>query len=50
MKILKGENSKIIFSNNGKLKKDIIQYIHFNNYNKKVDKLNHTVFKYILQY
>ena len=49
MKTLNGENGKIISSKNEELKKDIIQYVHFNDYAQEFDKLNDAVFKYIPQ-
>ena len=49
MKTLNRENGKIISSKKEELNKDIIQYVHFIDYDKQFDKLKDTVLKYIPQ-
>ena len=47
MKILNGEKGKLISSNGEKLNKDIVQYVHFNDYGNDLTKLADDVLKYI---
>ena len=47
MKILNGENGKLISSKGVVLSKDIIQYVHFNDYANDLTKLTEAVLKYI---
>ena len=47
MKILNGENGKLISSKGVVLSKDIIQYVHFNDYANDLAKLTEAVLKYI---
>jgi len=47
MKILNGENGKLISSKGVILNKDIIQYVHFNDYANDLTKLTEAVLKYI---
>ena len=47
MKILNGENGKLISSKGVVLSKDIIQYVHFNDYANDLTKLAEAVLKYI---
>ena len=47
MKRLNGENGKLISSKGEILKKDIVQYVHFNDYADNLNKLTEAVLKYI---
>ncbi len=47
MKTLNGENGKLISSNGETLNKDIVQYVHFNDYANDLNKLTKAVLKYI---
>ena len=47
MKTLNGENGKLISSDGEILKKDIVQYVHFNDYADDMNKLADAVLKYI---
>ena len=47
MKRLNGENGKLISSKGEVLNKDIVQYVHFNDYAKDLNKLTEAVLKYI---
>jgi len=47
MKTLNGEDGKLISSNGEILKKDIVQYVHFNDYADDMNKLADAVLKYI---
>ena len=47
MKILNGENGKLISTNGEILNKDIVQYVHFNDYANNINKLTEAVLKYI---
>ena len=47
MKILNGEKGKLISSNGEVLNKDIVQYVHFNDYADDLTKLTQAVLKYI---
>ena len=49
MKRLNGENGKLRDSNGEYLEKDIVQYVHFNDFNENIDKLTQEVFRYIPQ-
>ena len=49
MKQLNGEDGKLIDSNGEGLEKDIVQYVHFNDYNENIEKLTQEVFRYIPQ-
>ena len=49
MKKLNGENGKLRDSRGKYLEKDIVQYVHFNDYNENIDKLTQEVFRYIPQ-
>ena len=49
MKRLNGENGKLISSKGECLEKDIVQYVHFNDYNENIEKLTQEVFRYIPQ-
>ena len=49
MKQLNGEDGKLIDSNGEGLEKDIVQYVHFNDYNENIGKLTQEVFRYIPQ-
>ena len=49
MKKLNGENGKLVNSRGECLEKDIIQYVHFNDYNENIEKLTQEVFRYIPQ-
>lgn len=49
MKRLNGENGKLRNYKGEVLEKDIIQYVHFNDYNENIDKLTQEVFRYIPQ-
>ena len=47
MKLLNGENGKLISSNGEVLNKDNVQYVHFNDYADDLNKLTEEVLKYI---
>ena len=47
MKKLNGEDGKLISSNGETLTKDIVQYVHFNDYADDINKLTEAVLKYI---
>ena len=47
MKKLNGERGKLISSNGETLNKDIVQYVHFNDYADDLNKLTEAVLKYI---
>ena len=47
MKRLNGESGKLISSTREVLNKDIVQYVHFNDYADDLNKLTEAVFKYI---
>ena len=47
MKRLNGENGKLISSKGEVLNKDIVQYVHFNDYADDLNKLTEAVLKYI---
>ena len=47
MKTLNGENGKLISSEGEVLDKDIVQYVHFNDYANNLNKLTESVLKYI---
>ena len=47
MKRLNGENGKLISSKGEILDKDIIQYVHFNDFADDLNKLTEAVLKYI---
>ena len=47
MRTLNGENGELISSQGEKLNRDIVQYVHFNDYAKDLSKLTGEVFKYI---
>ena len=47
MKRLNGESGKLINSKGECLEKDIVQYVHFNDYNENIEKLTQEVFRYI---
>ena len=47
MKTLNGENGKLISSKGEVLNKDIVQYVHFNDYADDLNKLTEAVLKYI---
>ena len=49
MKKLNGEDGKLIDSSGESLEKDIVQYVHFNDYNENIEKLTQEVFRYIPQ-
>ena len=49
MKKLNGEDGKLIDSSGEGLEKDIVQYVHFNDYNENIEKLTQEVFRYIPQ-
>ena len=49
MKRLNGENGKLRDYKGKYLEKDIVQYVHFNDYNENIDKLTQEVFRYIPQ-
>jgi len=49
MKKLNGEDGKLIDSKGEALEKDIVQYVHFNDYNENIEKLTQEVFRYIPQ-
>ncbi len=49
MKRLNGENGKLKNSKGEYLEKDIVQYVHFNDYNENIEKLTKEVFRYIPQ-
>ena len=49
MKRLNGENGKLRDSKGKYLEKDIVQYVHFNDFNENIDKLTQEVFRYIPQ-
>ena len=49
MKRLNGENGKLRDFKGEYLEKDIVQYVHFNDYNENIDKLTQEVFRYIPQ-
>ncbi len=47
MKRLNGESGKLISSSGEILKKDIVQYVHYNDYADDINKLTEAVLKYI---
>ena len=47
MKTLNGEKGKLISRNGEELNKDIVQYVHFNDYGNDLNKLADDVLKYI---
>ena len=47
MKKLNGESGKLVSSNGEVLNKDIVQYVHFNDYASDIQKLTEVVLKYI---
>ena len=47
MKILNGENGKLISSNGEELNKDIVQYVHFKDFTHNLNILADEVDKYI---
>ena len=47
MKRLNGESGKLISSTREVLNKDIVQYVHFNDYADDLNKLTEAVLKYI---
>ena len=47
MKKLNGERGKLISSKGETLNKDIVQYVHFNDYADDLNKLTEAVLKYI---
>ena len=49
MKRLNGEDGKLINSTGECLEKDIVQYVHFNDYNENIEKLTQEVFRFIPQ-
>ena len=49
MKRLNGENGKLRNYKGEVLEKDIVQYVHFNDFNENIDKLTQEVFRYIPQ-
>ena len=49
MKRLNGENGKLRNYKGEYLEKDIVQYVHFNDFNENIDKLTQEVFRYIPQ-
>ena len=49
MKRLNGEDGKLIDSKGESLEKDIVQYVHYNDYNENIEKLTQEVFRYIPQ-
>ena len=49
VKRLNGENGKLRNYKGEVLEKDIVQYVHFNDFNENIDKLTQEVFRYIPQ-
>ena len=49
MKRLNGEDGKLVDTRGEGLEKDIVQYVHFNDYNENIEKLTQEVFRYIPQ-
>ena len=49
MKRLNGEDGKLVNRKGESLEKDIVQYVHFNDYNENIEKLTQEVFRYIPQ-